>query len=102
MKKYFVGILAVILAVGVSAFTAKNNSDPSPGLTTVLKHYTLNTVDGSTEFQAGNYDDNTSADCPGSASVPCIIQYDDSQFSSLQAYLDYASTNGLTINSYKF
>ncbi|MDP3666841.1 MAG: hypothetical protein Q8R50_09175 [Sediminibacterium sp.] len=102
MKKYFIGLLAVIIAVGVSAFTAKSNSDPSKGLTIVLKHYTMNSVNGSTEFQAGNYDDNTSADCPGSASVPCIIQYDDSQFSSLQAYLDYASTNGLTINSYKF
>ena len=102
MKNYFVGLLAVALTVGMYAFTAKNNNNPSAGLTIVLKHYKLNTVNGTAEFQAGNYDDNTSADCPGAVSVPCIIQYDNTQFTSLQAYLDYASTHGLTINSYKF
>ena len=44
MKKYFVGLLAVALTVGMYAFTAKNNNNPSVGLTIVLKHYKLNTV----------------------------------------------------------
>lgn len=102
MKKLSIGLLAIVLAVGMSAFTTKSNPHPSTGLSIVMKHYTLTTVNGSTEYQATNYDDNTSADCPGSTSVPCVIQYDNTQFSSLQNYLDYASSHGLTINSYKF
>ena len=100
MKKYLLGLAAIVLAVAASAFTAPKtisaaemNSRP----TIQTWYYTGTTVAG--DRVPGAYQ-TTSLSCSVGQEVPCQIQFDASSYmipttnTPLENYLDSFSTDG--------
>lgn len=80
MKKYIIGMAAIILAVAGSAFTAKKGSRILQKSPNTLYYYKYNLTTSSGETTPANYsfispqpaDDDQVEDCGGSQ-LPCVI-----------------------------
>ena len=86
MKKYILGITAIAIAVFASSFTVKKSINPFKDTRAIQTWYFHGTM-LSQDLTASNYS-TTAPTCSNGDNLPCEIQYDSSQFSSLQTYLN--------------
>jgi hypothetical protein len=88
MKKYLFGSLAVILALGASAFTTLKSKPVKKSLSTMVYYYQLSTLTGANNpsnwLPEGQVQNPPS--CEG-LDMPCRLQFETTDFSDINAYL---------------
>jgi hypothetical protein len=97
MKKYLLGSLAAVIAFAGVAFTSAKHANRHPAST---MQYHFKALEPLTNARvAGAYETFTSppSDCNAADIVPCIVQYNTQQFSTLQAYLNSFSTDAQVV-----
>lgn len=83
MKKYsFLPILALVLGIAASAFTTAKNSS-------IEKWHFIENSPLSAAKTASAYEaDMGTADCDQIPTVPCVVEFDNTVYPTLQDYLD--------------
>ena len=88
MKKYLFGSLAVILALGASAFTTLKSKPIKKSLSTMVYYYQLSTLTGANN--SANWLSESEIENPPSCEgldVPCRVEFETTEFSDINAYL---------------
>lgn len=75
MKQYFLGVIAIVLAVTFSAFTAhkKNTQVKKPNFSTAFFHLTTDNMSDENDLSKWAYDGNSPVSCSGPETVLCSI-----------------------------
>jgi len=91
MKKYLLSITAIAIAVMASSFTTIKSLNPFKGnKSTQTWYFTGTTI--SQDLTASHYSQ-IPPTCNAGTNLPCEVQYDSTDFSSLQAYLNAEGTD---------
>lgn len=88
MKKYLFGSLAVILALGASAFTTLKSKPVKKSLSTMVYYYQQSTLTGANN--SSNWLPEGQVENPPSCSgddIPCRLSFETTDFSDINAYL---------------
>lgn len=96
MKKYLLGLFAIALAIGFSAFTT--NTTKTDNDKAVVDYY-FNSLDISEARVASSYQTWSSQSCPSGTALPCRIQFNTNTYATLQIYLNSFASDQAVVNA---